>query len=111
MKTFWITTALLVALAAPASARTYHYACHQHKDATVRYALSANEDSGIVKLQEQGPPFTLRTFQIVKNVIPACGKGGWTLSNGATKFCTATQGVGDLSWRGPDLDCDQADTE
>ena len=38
-----------------------------------------------------------------------CGKYGWALNNGAM-FCTATQGVGTLDWRGNEFACDQADT-
>jgi hypothetical protein len=87
--------------------RTFHYACHRGDK---RYALSVNEDLGIVKMQEQGPPFTLTTFRIVKDVMPNCGKGGWTLNGGAI-FCYATQGVADLTWHGHEFDCDQADTE
>jgi hypothetical protein len=90
-----------------AHAKTFHYACKSGED---RYALTVNTDRGIVKLVEHQPPFTLTTFRIRKVATDdVCGKYGWIL-NGAT-FCTATQGVGTLDWRGNKFDCDQADTE
>jgi hypothetical protein len=96
----------LCAGAGTAHAKTFHYACKSGED---RYALTVNTDRGIVKLIEHGPPHTLTTFRILK-VATECGKYGWALNNGAM-FCTATQGVGTLDWRGNQFDCDQADTE
>jgi len=103
-KTF--ATLALMALAGTAHARTFHYAC---KSGETRYALTVNTDRRIVKLIEQGPPHTITTFRILK-VADDCGKYGWILNDGA-RFCTATQGVGTLDWRGHEIDCDQADTE
>ena len=96
----------LCAGAGTAHAKTFHYACKSGED---RYALTVNTDRGIVKLIEHGPPHTLTTFRILK-VATECGKYGWALNNGAM-FCTATQGVGTLDWRGNQFDGDQADTE
>lgn len=96
------------ALAEPAG-NVFHYAC---KSEDARYALTVNANRGIVKLQDHGPPFTLTTFRILKTATPPdeCGKGGWSLNDGAI-FCYATQGGGNLSWHGHEFDCDQADTE
>ena len=111
MKKFVLVTVTLVALAAPASAEpagnVYHYACKSGED---RYALTVHDNRGIVKMQEQGPPFTFTTFRILRSVMPGCGKGGWTLSDGAV-FCYYTHGAGSLDWHGKDYECDQADTE
>jgi hypothetical protein len=107
MKKFSLITAALVVISVPANADdVIHYACHSKN---ARYALTVHPDQGIVKMQEQAPPHTLTTFRILQP-IPACGKGGWTLSDGAV-FCYATQGVGTLSWHRHEIDCDQADTE
>jgi hypothetical protein len=100
--------ALLLTMA-NANAETLHYSC---KSDDARYALTINTDRHIVKLLEHGygrGPHQL-TFKILK-VAPSdvCAKYGWIL-NGAT-FCTATQGVGDLSWNGLEFDCDLAETE
>jgi hypothetical protein len=104
---FALTASITAAAGAgTAHAKTFHYACKSGED---RYALTVNTDRGIVKLMEQGPPHTLTTFRILK-VATECGKYGWALNNGAM-FCTATQGVGTLDWRGNQFDCDQADTE
>ena len=96
----------LCAVAGTAHAKTFHYACKSGED---RYALTVNTDRGIVKLMKYEPPFAITTFRSLK-VDTECGKYGWALNNGAT-FCTATQGVGTLGWRGNRFDCDQADTE
>ena len=102
-----LATLALMAFAGTAHARTFHYACTSGKS---RYALTVNTDRGIVKLVEREPPRTLTTFPILKvAAIDVCAKYGWIL-NGAT-FCTATQGVGTLSWHGHEFDCDQADTD
>ncbi len=101
-----VITALIVWSATAHADNVFHYAC---KSEDARYALTVKPNRGIVKLQDHGPPFTLTTFRILK-AIPPCGKGGWTLNDGAT-FCYATQGVGTLSWHGHEFDCDQADTE
>jgi hypothetical protein len=93
-------------IAEPAG-NVFHYAW---KRGDKRYAITVNEDQDIVKMQDHGPPHALTTFRIVKDVIPACGKSGWQLNDGAV-FCYATQGVADLNWHGRKYDCDQADTE
>jgi hypothetical protein len=98
-----------MAFAGTAHAATYHYAC---KNSESRYALTVNTDRGIVKVVEIGGTRTVTTFRILKVApLDVCAKYGFIL-NGAT-FCTATQGVADLSnWDGHEsLDCDAADTD
>lgn len=99
---------LVVAMtAANAEDNVFHYAC---KRGDKRYAITVNPDEGIVKMQDQAPPHNLKTFRIAKDVIPACGRGGWQLNEGAV-FCYYTQGVADLTWHGREFKCDQANTE
>jgi hypothetical protein len=108
MKKLILTAVAALALTGTAHARIFNYACTSGED---RYALTVNTDRGIVRLVEQGPPHKLTTFRILKvATADECGKYGWTLNNGAM-FCTATQGVGTLDWRGNEYDCDQANTE
>jgi hypothetical protein len=101
-----VAALMLVASAIAKPANVFHYAC---KGEDAHYAITVNPDRGIVKMQDQGPSGTLTTFRILKD-DDDCGKGGWTLSSGAS-FCYATQGVGTLTWHGHDIACDQADTE
>jgi hypothetical protein len=84
----------------------FHYAC---KSYDAHYALTVNTNRGIVKMLAHRVPYTLTTFRILK-AIPPCGKGGWTLSDGAI-FCYYTQGGASLDWHGHEFECDQADTE
>jgi hypothetical protein len=91
-----------------AHARTFHYACSKGDD---RYALTVNDSQRVVKLIRRSPTVPVATFKIQKVAsADVCAKYGWMLSGGAT-FCTATQGVGTLSWQGEEYDCDQADTD
>jgi hypothetical protein len=104
----FVVLTLIAGLArAEPAGNVFHYACTQGDE---RYALTVNENRGIVKLLNRAAPYKLTTFRIVTNVIPDCGKGGWTLNDGAV-FCYATQGAGTLVWHGHDYNCDQADTE
>jgi hypothetical protein len=107
-------TSIMIAAAAAlfatttAHAYTFHYACRSDD---ARYALTVNTDRRIVKLIEMGQGHTLTTFRIRRMAtVDVCAKSGWVLSGDATS-CTATQGVGTLNWHGPELDCDNADTE
>ena len=102
---------VLLAPLAYAKPLVFHYAC---KSEDAHYALTvnlltANPDRGTVKMQGQGPDGTYTTFRILKT-DDDCGRGGWSLNNGAT-FCYATQGYATLTWHGHDIECDQADTE
>jgi hypothetical protein len=107
MKMILTTVATLLALSGgAANARTFHYTCTSGDE---RYAFTVNTDQRTAKLIVRAPTRTLATFRILK-VSADCAKYGWNLSDDAT-FCTATQGVGTLEWRGMELDCDQADTE
>ena len=102
-----IVALVVMAFAGMAHAHTFHYSC---KSGDSHYALTVNTDRRSVKLLEHGPPFTIKTFRILKDAtFDVCGKDGWILE-GAT-FCTATQGVGTLDWHGREFECDQADTE
>jgi hypothetical protein len=101
-----LIAALTLALAGTAHARTYHYACQSGDD---RYALTVNTDRSVVTMAAQQPPHSRKTLRILK-VSADCGKYGWALSEGAT-FCTATQGVGTLEWKGQEFECSQADTD
>ena len=111
MKRTIIAAALAAVTAATAYADTYHYACKS--DGEDRYKLTVNTDRRVVKIVEVAPPHTVTTFRILRQAtVDDCAKYGWVLIGGAT-FCTATQGVGDLNRQGhgPNLDCDNADTE
>jgi hypothetical protein len=101
-----LTAVAALVLCGTAHARTFNYACNSGDE---RYALTVNTDQGIVRLVKHGPPHTLTTFRILKVAADECGKYGWELNNGAM-FCTATQGVGTLNWRGNQFECDQANT-
>jgi hypothetical protein len=103
---YLLAAALVLGAGAGTAHATFHYACKSGDD---RYALTVNTDRRIVKLIEKAPPYRLTTFRILK-VSPECAKYGWALNDSAV-FCTATQGVGTLGWRGKGFDCDQADTE
>jgi hypothetical protein len=115
MKKSFLLASLVVAILttqahADAASNVFHYACKSGDD---HYALTVNENRGIVKMIKHGPPFTLTTFRILKAANPLvgeCGKGGWVLNDGAI-FCYATQGFASLSWHGHEFNCDQADTE
>lgn len=112
MKTsaYLVAAGLVLGATAAHAAGTFHYSCANNDD---RYALTVNTDRKIVKLVEHFSPHRTRTFRILQSggsiIGPVCGKYGWVLSDGAV-LCTATQGYASLTWRGPDLECDHADT-
>jgi hypothetical protein len=106
MKKLWLGFAVVAGIlfGVPAYGDVYHYACKRGDD---RYAVNVNTDRGILTMLEHGPPHNVTTFRILKDT-PACGRGGWKLSDDAT-FCYYTRGVADLDWHGRQFDCDQAD--
>jgi hypothetical protein len=106
MKTLLTIAATLLVLSGAAHARTFHYACTGGDKV---YAFTLNEDTRTAKLVVRAPTSTLATFRVIK-VSSECAKYGWNLSDNA-RFCTATQGYGNLEWRGLDLECNQADTD
>lgn len=93
-----------------AHAYTFHYACQDHDD---HYSVVIDTKKLTVKMTEQSPEGRTISLKILDggtgdNAPAACGRGGWSLSYGAT-FCYATQGYGELSWKGVSSTCQQAD--
>jgi hypothetical protein len=107
MKLLLIANLATLTMISTAQATVFHYACRGEAS---RYAVTVNTAKSTVKMQDHGPSGKLTTFQILSDDPSTCGKGGWSLNDGAT-FCYATQGYATLTWHGHDNECDQADTE